>query len=222
MPIYVVGAGPGDPSLLTIKAVELLRSATVIALGDLVNEEIVKRYAPHARIVRLGHRREEHDKVVSELIRLAKDGENVVILKNGDPSIFGRAFSICEMAYANGVTCEIVPGVSSFSAASAIYKIPLTEGCATHSVALVSFPFVDVSSLSRIWVDTLVVFMMGDRRRDLANALKMIGRPIKDIYVCYRVSYPDGSCERTTLDELDKGAWPRPTLFVVKFGDSCG
>jgi len=221
MPIYVVGAGPGDPSLLTIRAVELLRSATIVALGDLVNEEIVRFYAPHAKVVRLGHRREEHDKAILELIRLAKDGESVVILKNGDPTIFGRAFSICEMAFANGVECEIVPGVTSFSAASALYGVPLTEGCTSHTVALVSFPFVNSETLSKVSADTLVVFMMGDKRGELIEALKRIGRPIKSLYVCYRVSYPDGGCVRVNLEELGKGTWPRPTLFIVKFGDSC-
>lgn len=222
MPIHVVGAGPGDPSLLTLKAVELLRTADIVALGDLVNPEIVKRYAPSAKVVRIGHRREEHDRTIDELVEFARNGANVVILKNGDPTIFGRAFTICSKASERGIPCEIVPGVASFTAASAIYKIPLTERCGTHSVALVTFPFVSGERLSRIETDVIVIFMMGDRRRELAEALASLRHKISEIYACYRVTYPDGGCLRVSdaesLADLDV---PRPTLFIVVLRGEC-
>jgi len=81
MPIYVVGAGPGDPKLLTLRAVELLSEADIVAYGDLVPEEIVKLYARGAAVVKIGHKREEHDAAVAALLEEAKRGRKVVVLK---------------------------------------------------------------------------------------------------------------------------------------------
>lgn len=222
MPIYVVGAGPGDPSLLTLRAVELLRAADIVALGDLVNPEIVKRYAPSAKVVRIGHRREEHDRAIDELVEYARGGANVVVLKNGDPTIFGRAFTICDKAFEKGVPCEIVPGVASFTAASAAYRIPLTERCGTHSIALMTFPFVSGERLSSIGTDVVVIFMMGDRRRELANALEYVRHRVSEIYICYRITYPDGGCIRVgDVEALMEADVPRPALFIIVFKGEC-
>ena len=95
MPIYVVGAGPGDPKLLTLWAVEVLAKADVVAYGDLVPEEIVEKFAPQALRVKIGHKKADHDAAVKALIEEAARGKTVVVLKNGDPTIFGRGIQIC-------------------------------------------------------------------------------------------------------------------------------
>ncbi len=74
MPIYVVGAGPGDPKLLTLRAIELLKEADVVAYGDLVPEELVHTYAPQAEKIKIGHKKSEHDAVVERLVEKAAGG----------------------------------------------------------------------------------------------------------------------------------------------------
>jgi len=211
--IYVVGAGPGDPELITVRAVRILSSADVVAYGELVNEEIVNRYAPRAVKVRIGHRREEHDRVVEELLAEASRGKNVVILKNGDPTIFGRAMHVCRTARNYGVECEIVPGVSSFVAAAAQFNIPLTDVEGPRTLCLATYPH--LTSVEEIrGVDTLVVFMMSKHVEDLA---KVILSKFGDVpvYVCQKVSYPEGSCELVRASELPSLKPTGPTLFII-------
>lgn len=211
--IYLVGAGPGDPELITVKAVKVLSRADIVAYGELVNEEVVDRYAPRAVKVRIGHRRGEHDRVVRELIAEALRGKSVVVLKNGDPTIFGRAMHVCRMAKEQGVECEIIPGVSSFVAAAAQYGIPLTDVEGPRTLGLVTYPH--FTSIEKIeGVDTLVVFMMSKHVDKLARSiLSKYGDVL--VYVCQKVSYPDGLCSPVRASEL-VGLRPiGPTLFII-------
>ena len=95
--LYIVGVGPGDKELLTLKAVKILQRADVVAYGDLVPEEVVEEFAPQAERVKIGHRHKDHDEVVARLLEVARE-KNVVLLKNGDPTVFGRAHQICRMS----------------------------------------------------------------------------------------------------------------------------
>ena len=140
MPIYVVGAGPGDPKLLTLWAVEVLAKADVVAYGDLVPEEIVEKFAPQALRVKIGHKKADHDAAVKALIEEAARGKTVVVLKNGDPTIFGRGIQICKEASMHGVECHVIPGVSAFAAAAALYRLEITDGAELRHVALLSYP----------------------------------------------------------------------------------
>jgi uroporphyrin-III C-methyltransferase len=215
MPIYVVGAGPGDPNLLTVKAVELLRRADVVAYGDLVPEEVVERYAPQARRVKIGHKREDHDKTVERLIDEAARGLNVVVLKNGDPTVFGRGVQICKKAEARGVPCSVVPGVSAFTAAAALHGIELTDGASLRHIALFSFPHFDAETLAKIAADTVVVHMMSDRLETVMEAVeKICGAEVK-IYVCHAVSL-GGTCVKTTVGELPSFKGKRPLLIIIQ------
>jgi len=227
MPIYVVGAGPGDPKLLTLRAVELLSKADVVAYGDLVPEEIVKLYARGAAVVKIGHRREEHDAAVAALIEEAKRGKTVVVLKNGDPTIFGRGIQICKEAERRGVECEIVPGVSAFMAAAALYKIELTNGTTLRHITLLSYPHVDAQTLKNA-ADTLVIHMMGDHLSELVKMLQDL--PNVEIYACYAITQ-GGKCEKTEIGKLEEYRGKKPLLIIVRkvppapslnSGASCG
>lgn len=124
--IYVVGAGPGDPELLTLKAARLLREADVVFAGALVPDSILSM--ARGRVVRVGRlTSERHRELVEAAVREAEAGRTVVVLKNGDPVLFGRGLRICREAESRGVPCEVVPGVPSFTAAAARYRIPITE-----------------------------------------------------------------------------------------------
>lgn len=215
MPIYVVGAGPGDLKLLTIRAVELLKEADVVAFGELVPAEVVETYAPRAKRVKLGHRKAEHNEVVKKLIEEAARGYRVVVLKNGDPTLFGRGLWICREAEARGVPCEIVPGVSAYAAAAALYKIDLTDGEVLRHVALLSYPHVDSEVLKRVAADTIVVHMMGDRLSDLSKSIAEACVKSVEVYFCYSVS-TGGECVKTTPEELTKFKGLRPAVVIIR------
>ncbi|ACB39286.1 SAM-dependent methyltransferase [Pyrobaculum neutrophilum] len=212
MPLYVVGAGPGDPKLLTVRARELLEQADVVAYGDLVPEEVVK-IAGRARVVKIGHRRVEHDAAVDALIEEARRS-TVVILKNGDPTIFGRGVKICKTAKERGVPCEVVPGVSSFTAAAALFQIELTDGESLRHVALLSYPHFSADVLREVKADTVVIFMMGDRLGEVGQVLAQVCNPER-VYLCVGVS-TGGRCEEVALEVLGKKRSPRPALVIAQ------
>ncbi len=140
--VYIIGAGPGDPGLMTIKAVEALRLADVVIYDNLVNEELL-RYAPSsARLIYAGKKGGDHtlsqDKINELLAREALDGNIVARLKGGDPFIFGRGGEEAEVLVANGVAFEIIPGVTSAIAVPAYAGIPLTHRGLTSTVAFIT------------------------------------------------------------------------------------
>ncbi|RFA92619.1 SAM-dependent methyltransferase [Pyrobaculum aerophilum] len=215
MPIYVVGAGPGDPKLLTLRAVELLREADVVAYGDLVPEELVHTYAPQAEKIKIGHKKSEHDAVIERLVEKAAGGARVVVLKNGDPTLFGRGIQICKKAEARGVPCEVVPGVSAFTAAAALHKIELTDGKTLRHVALFSFPHFDEEILDNIAADTAVIFMMGERLDVVKRAVERSCKKGVEVFVCHAVSM-GGSCQQVEIEKLDTFNGYKPVLIIVR------
>jgi uroporphyrin-III C-methyltransferase len=191
---------------------ELLQEADVVAYGDLVPEDIVALAKGAAR-VRIGQRREEHERAVEALIEEARE-KKVVVLKNGDPTIFGRGLEICRKAEERGVPCEVVPGVSSFTAAAALHRIELTDGKELRHVALLAYPHFGPDVVSNIRADTLVIFMMGNKLVEVANALRETC-PSGEVYICINVSR-GGSCRRATIEELPSYAGQRPALIIVR------
>jgi len=129
--VYLVGAGPGDPELLTLKAVRTLQSATVILYDDLVVPEILelaRREARRVAVGKTGHGPSCTQKDINaEIVRLALAGETVVRLKGGDPLIFGRATEEIEVCQAAGIEVTIVPGISAAQGAAAALGFSLTE-----------------------------------------------------------------------------------------------
>ena len=129
--VYLVGAGPGDPELPTVKAVRILRSADVVLHDALVAESILAMVRPHAQLVdvgkRAGEKRMTQDAINQLLVEFSGCAETVVRLKGGDPLIFGRAAEEMAALRKAGVEFEIVPGITAAVAASAQARIPLTD-----------------------------------------------------------------------------------------------
>ena len=134
--VYLIGAGPGDPELLTLKAVKVLNAADVVLYDDLVNPVILRHAGPQARLVSVGKRggcRSTPQAFIERrMVREARAGKRVIRLKGGDPLMFGRGGEEIETLRKSGIPFEVVSGVTSGMAATATLGVPLTHrGCAS-------------------------------------------------------------------------------------------
>ena len=140
--VTLVGAGPGDPELLTVKAVRAIRAATVLLVDDLVGAGVLRYARRSARIVHVGKRggcRSTPQAFIERLMLAeARRGERVVRLKGGDPFVFGRGGEEAEHLRAEGVAVEVVNGITSGLAAASALGVPLTHRDHAHGVILVT------------------------------------------------------------------------------------
>lgn len=168
--VYLVGAGPGDARLLTVRALELMQQADLVALDALVSKDIAALIPKSTKVVYVGKRASAHalpqDQINQLLVDEAKSGKNVVRLKGGDPFVFGRGGEEAEELVAAGVPFEIVPGISSSIAGPGYAGIPVTHRAHATSVTLVTAHEADSGSTGIKWpalaqLDGTIVFMMG-------------------------------------------------------------
>lgn len=140
--VTLVGAGPGDPELLTLKAVKTIASATVLLVDDLVNEAILAHASPQARIVHVGKRggcqSTPQAFIEKMMVQAAQAGERVVRLKGGDPFIFGRGGEEVEHLQAAGVAVDVVNGITAGLAAATSLNVPLTHREHAHGVVFIT------------------------------------------------------------------------------------
>ena len=140
--IYLVGAGPGDPELLTLKAARLIALADVVVHDGLVDDAIMDMVNPAARLISVAKSRSNHsvpqDGINAILVREAQTGHLVVRLKGGDPFIFGRGGEEAEACRAAGLSVEVVPGVSAALGCAAQAMLPLTHRDASSAVSFVA------------------------------------------------------------------------------------
>jgi uroporphyrinogen III methyltransferase / synthase len=139
--VHLVGAGPGDPGLLTVKGAKLLEAAEVVVYDALANPALLG-YCPNATAIYVGKRAAEHsmsqDEINALLVRTALEGKRVVRLKGGDPFVFGRGGEECEALAAAGVPFEVVPGITAAIAAPAYAGIPVTHRDFNSSFSLIT------------------------------------------------------------------------------------
>ncbi|MGA7139289.1 MAG: uroporphyrinogen-III C-methyltransferase [Terriglobales bacterium] len=224
--VYLVGAGPGDPELLTVKALRLLRTADAVLHDDLVTPEILKLIPSTAQVHNVGKRCGKKKILQGEInflmVELAASGLRVVRLKGGDPLIFGRAGEEIESLRANDIPFEIVPGVTSALGAAAAAQIPLTHRRASDALVLITAHRAagkDATDWSRFVASgaTLVIYMPGRNYSDIAKRLTSAGLPAETpCAVISRASTKYQRTHRTTLLDLHRAPQlAAPTLLVV-------
>jgi uroporphyrinogen III methyltransferase / synthase len=184
--VYLVGAGPGDAGLLTLRGAELLKRADVVVYDALVNKDLLRLAPKTAEIIYGGKRSKEHaipqDELNQLLIRKAQEGKTVVRLKGGDPYIFGRGGEEAEELHAAKIHFEVVPGVSSITAAANYAGIPITHRAHSSSFTVVTGhedPSKDVTSVDWAWLakepGTKVILMGVERIRQISAELTRHG-----------------------------------------------
>src|SRR5882757_6582903 len=224
--VYLVGAGPGDPELLTVKALRLLREAEVVLHDDLVTPEILKLISPAAEVQNVGKRcgsktiRQEEINFL--MVTRAAAGLQVVRLKSGDPLIFGRAGEEIEALRRSNIKYEIVPGVTSAFGAAAAAGIPLTHRQASSTLVLTAGHRASTNDDAdwRRFVgaeSTLVVYMPGSNYGEISSRLRSAGFAAETpCAIISRATTPEQRIHRTVVSDLHRS--PRlasPTLLVV-------
>ncbi|MES2999449.1 MAG: uroporphyrinogen-III C-methyltransferase [Pseudomonadota bacterium] len=213
--VTLVGAGPGDPELLTLKAVRAIEEATVLLVDDLVSEGVVAFASPKARIVHVGKRggcKSTPQAFIEKLmVMAAKEGETVVRLKGGDPFIFGRGGEEVEHLRAAGIEVHVVNGITSGLAAVTSLGVPLTHREHAHGVVFVTGHAQPGSSgpdwrvLAATARDarlTLVIYMGVSGAGRIQEGLLTALPASTPVAVVQRASMPDQRHAVTTLGEL--------------------
>ena len=182
--VYLVGAGPGDPDLLTRKALRLLEQADVILYDRLVSGRILALANPLARLIDVGKQQGQQEEIQTEIfswiLRLSRSSSIIVRLKSGDPMVFGRGGEELEFLAQHGIEAEVVPGLSSALAAPALAGIPVTYRGVAASFSVIAAHRQSLTTLD--WsvykgVDTLIILMGVEHRDVIAHTLIEQGRP---------------------------------------------
>jgi uroporphyrin-III C-methyltransferase len=223
--VYLVGAGPGDPELLTRKAWRVLQSANVVLHDDLVPQELLRVLPPTAQLVNVGKRcgtkgiSQTH--INSLMVQLAREGKIVARLKSGDPLLFGRAGEEMEALRQAGIAFEVIPGVTAALGAAASAHISLTDRRHSSCVVFVTAHReggTGLTSERHAAADTTyVIYMPGHRYAALAAELQAagIGADIPCVVIS-RATTKEETILRTTVGQLPEcPAAASPSLLVV-------
>ena len=229
--VYLVGGGPGDPGLLTLRGAECLRRADVVLYDYLVNPRILAHAPKQAERICLGRHGRDHlpsqDEIDRMLIDHAQRGRQVVRLKGGDPGVFAHVAEEVAALVAAGVPYEIVPGITAATAAASYTGIPITHAEAASAVAFITgqerpgkeAPALDYAALAR-FPGTLVFYMGVTSASHWTTTLILDGKPAETpAAIVHRCSCPDQQVIRCTLgtvaDEIERRRLRPPAVIIV-------
>lgn len=226
--VYLAGAGPGDPGLLTLRTLRLLQTADVILPDDLVSDEILALAGPSTFLVPVGKRcgqpRITQAGIHALMLEHAGAGKSVLRLKSGDPLVFGRAAEEIAFLVEHFIPFEIVPGITAAFAVAAALKTPLTDRSAASKLIFATAHHAkDKIELTPKWQGsfppdaTLVVYMPGRRFRQLADELIEAGiAPETPCVAVSKASTPEEQVVRATLATLsDDSVGPAPVILLI-------
>jgi uroporphyrin-III C-methyltransferase len=232
--VYLIGAGPGDPGLLTVKAARLLERATIVLHDSLVSREVLQLVPPTAEIIDVGKRCGQklltQDEINALLLYYAALHEAVIRLKGGDPLVFGRAGEEIEALRRGAVSFEIVPGITAALGAAAAAGVSLTDRRAASQIVITTFsrgsdpatsdPFVVTPQFDWAAVSnstTLVLYMPGAEYAEVARRLRDAGQP--DDLPCVIVSNATGPQQEIRWSSVGglaaEAKLPAPALLIV-------
>lgn len=228
--VYIVGAGPGDPELITLKALKLIKQADVILYDRLVPRELLEEAKPSAELIYVGKEEGRHSLTQDEINRLlvekALEGKTVVRLKGGDPYVFGRGEEECMYLIEHGIDCEVVPGITSAIAVPAYSGIPVTHRYLSSSFAVVTGREAEDKDVRRVKVkevakavDTLIILMGLSNLREIVEELLEVLPPSKPVAVICEGTTGGQRVIRGSLGDIvervkEGGARP-PAVIVV-------
>lgn len=210
MKLYIIGAGPGDPDLITVKGLRILQEADVVLYTDsLVNDELIAKAKPEAEVLKsAGMSLEEMVAIMADRV---KAGKLVARVHTGDPAVFGAIMEQKVLLAKEGIECEIVPGVSSVFAAAAAVGAELTIPELTQTLILTRAegrtPVPDREQLKDLASHhcTLALFLSATLTKKVVRELTEAGwSPDTPVAVVQRASWPDQIIVRTTLARLDE------------------
>jgi uroporphyrin-III C-methyltransferase len=209
--VYLVGGGPGDPGLITLRGLECLKKANVVVYDRLSNDLLLS-YAPQAEFINAGKTPNNHPipqhEINDLLVKNASKGKTVVRLKGGDPFVFGRGGEEAQALVQAGIRFEIVPGVSSAIAVPAYAGIPVTQRGMASSVAFITGHNANSETLDLNWrglaqsIDTLV-FLMG----------------VKNLPIIVNSLMEAGRSPNTPVAVIEKGTMPQQKIIIGSLGD---
>ncbi|UNL83813.1 precorrin-4 C(11)-methyltransferase [Priestia koreensis] len=210
MKLYIVGAGPGDPDLITVKGLTLLQEADVVLYADsLVSEELIKKAKPDAEIIKTAgmHLQE----MVEVMVQHVKTGKKVVRVHTGDPAVYGAIMEQMALLKKEGIETKIIPGVSSVFAAAAAVGAELTIPDLTQTLILTRAegrtPVPEFEKLRDLGKHqcTIALFLSATLTKKVMKEFIAAGWS-KDtpVAVVYKASWPDEKIVRTTVEHLDK------------------
>ena len=221
----MIGAGPGDPELLTLKAARVLRECDVILYDRLVSPEIVKLARSDAEIIYVGKHEGEQEHAQKQIFHLIRHhalaGKTVGRLKGGDSLVFGRGAEEWALALKHGIEVQLVPGITSAVAVPGLAGIPLTFRHISQSFAVVTGHCHEGSDHDwqrYVNIDTLVILMGVKNRVFIAQSLLAGGRaPDEPVAFIYRGSLPEEHVIQSTLVDVAEGRVDakNPAVFVI-------
>ncbi|ADJ13500.1 uroporphyrinogen-III C-methyltransferase [Halalkalicoccus jeotgali] len=228
--VYLVGSGPGDPELLTVKARRLIEEADIVLHDKLPGPEIIESIPEGKREdvgKRAGGERTSQEEINERLAELAREGKRVVRLKGGDPFVFGRGGEELEYLHERGIAVDVVPGITSAIAAPAVFGIPVTHRDHASSVSFVTGhedptkaeSAVDWEALAATG-GTIVVLMGVGKLPEYTRALREAGMdPGTPVALVERGTWPDGRAVAGTLDTIvsvrDEAGIEPPAVTVI-------
>ncbi len=234
--VYITGAGPGDPDLLTIKAKEIIEIADVIAYDNLVSKEVLELALflnPQVKLLYVGkvvgnpEKTISQEKILKLLLELSKDYKTICRLKGGDPNVFGRGAEEAIFLKENNIGFEFIPGVSSITSVPAYAGIPLTHrDCNSSFTVLTAHEDPEDSESTIKWEDfdpinsTLILLMGTKNLTKIVNKLISLGRKKETpIAIIYQGTTSDQKTYTSTLDEIKDSTEPisfkTPSVIII-------